>query len=107
MKVNAKFEFPDAHLRQINVAQGGRGRKATRSDVRIWLYQLVAKTLDGLPYAPARTRKKQAAVVDPVHADNIICANCSQPFVAHAGMGQSCPLSKSARPRGKFKSAAA
>jgi hypothetical protein len=112
MKVNHSLELDENRLREIR-ASFGRGGRATRAEVRIWLNRIITAAISDLPPAKVRacntSRRKQleretAAVLAPIDPATI-CVNCGATKSEHIGMMQRlCPVSKAVR-AGMFKAA--
>lgn len=121
MKINHSLELDENRLREIR-ASFGRGGRATRAEVRIWLNRIVTAAISDLPPAKVRacntSRRKPSeegvslryekdgtpVILTGPPAPDAICARCRRPWLEHRlGRRAYCPLSKGVRPGSSFE----
>lgn len=116
MKINHSLELDENKLRQVRAA-GGRGGRATRAEVRIWLNRIITAAIAELPPAKVRacnTSRMNRPTVSSAAADPqreareaaAPCDNCGNFKSAHVGRLLACPLSKKVKPGSRFACAA-
>jgi len=116
MRVNVTIVMDEEQLRRVR-ATVGRGGRATRDEVRIWLQRVMQVALTHAP-EPKRRRVKAAApppaVVDTTRApalpevesapvtDETRCRHCARRYENHGRMSQTCPPGFGARVGSRF-----
>lgn len=105
MKVNFSLVLDDDALRRVRAAQG-RGGKATRSDVRMWLQRLADAGLRHAPEPKVRRKaspaaqeaagatKSPVAEAQDVSTDETLCGRCGWTRGQHHALARHCPPPK-------------
>jgi hypothetical protein len=107
MKVNVNVTLDDTQRRKVRAAGFGLKGKASRAEVRVWVNELMKKSLDSVPEPKVR-RKTQAppellkAVAEEL--DGMAqCSACHKSLFKHQGAKRHCPLSRTVKPGSTFK----
>lgn len=104
MIVHWSMEFDETALRRVRRALG-RGGKATRKEVRIWMSGVVSEALGKINVTPPRPKVPPKPQTDDVPPETR-CEACGTPRGDHIGLKLDCPLSRRVKPGSKFRKAA-